>query len=80
MPDRWNPCHQKAAAGARSTRCYLPGGRSCSAGLPSQDPNPLRDAFMVRLRAEAVVGPTGLADDIARRLALHNKLAGVPQH
>ncbi len=41
-----------------------------------QDPNPLRDAFMVRLRAEAVVGPTGLADDIARRLALHeHKLA-----
>nr|WP_326530204.1 PadR family transcriptional regulator [Rhodoferax sp.] len=41
-----------------------------------QDPNPLRDAFMVRLRAEAVVGPTGLADEIARRLALHeHKLA-----
>lgn len=36
-----------------------------------QDPKPLRDEFMVRLRAEAVVGPTGLASDITRRLALH---------
>ncbi len=38
-----------------------------------QDPKPLRDEFMVRLRAEAVIGPTGLADDIRRRLALHKE-------
>lgn len=38
-----------------------------------QDPKPLRDEFMVRLRAEAVVGPTGLADDIRRRLELHKQ-------
>ncbi len=38
-----------------------------------QDPKPLRDEFMVRLRAEAVVGPTGLADEIQRRLELHRE-------
>lgn len=37
----------------------------------SQDPKPLRDELMVRMRAEAVVGPTHLASDIQRRLALH---------
>ncbi|MES2951247.1 MAG: PadR family transcriptional regulator [Pseudomonadota bacterium] len=42
----------------------------------SQDPKPLRDELMVRMRAEAVVGPTDLASDIQRRLALHqDKLA-----
>ena len=39
----------------------------------SQDPMPLRDALMVRIRAESVVGPTLLADDIQRRLALHQQ-------
>jgi DNA-binding PadR family transcriptional regulator len=38
-----------------------------------QDPLPQRNAFMVRLRAEAVVGPTGLASDIQRRLTLHQQ-------
>ncbi len=38
-----------------------------------QDPKPLRDEFMVRLRAEAVVGPTGLAQDIRRRMELHRQ-------
>jgi DNA-binding PadR family transcriptional regulator len=38
-----------------------------------QDPQPQRNEFMVRLRAEAVVGPTGLADDIRRRLTLHEQ-------
>ena len=32
---------------------------------------------MVRLRAEAVVGPTGLADDIRRRLELHRQKLAV---
>ena len=39
----------------------------------SQDPKPLRDELMVRMRAESVVGPTALADDIQRRLALHQQ-------
>lgn len=39
----------------------------------SQDPKPLREEFMLRLRAEAVIGPTALKDDIERRLALHRE-------
>lgn len=39
----------------------------------SQDPKPLRDELMVRMRAEAVVGPTDLASDVQRRLALHQE-------
>ncbi|MCD6061014.1 MAG: transcriptional regulator PadR-like family protein [Moraxellaceae bacterium] len=39
----------------------------------SADPRPLRDEMMVRLRAAAVVGPSGLAADIRRRLALHRE-------
>ena len=38
-----------------------------------QDPQPQRNEFMVRLRAEAVVGPTALASDIQRRLQLHQQ-------
>ena len=37
----------------------------------------MRDELMVRLRAEAVVGPTGLADDIRRRLELHRQKLAV---
>jgi DNA-binding PadR family transcriptional regulator len=39
----------------------------------SADPRPPRDEMMVRLRAAAVVGPSGLAADIRRRLALHRE-------
>lgn len=37
------------------------------------DPKPLRDELMVRLRAEAAIGPTGLHEEIKRRLALHEE-------
>ena len=37
----------------------------------SEDPQPLREPLMLRVRAEAVVGPTGLRDDIARQLEIH---------
>lgn len=39
----------------------------------SDDPTPLRDELMVRLRAEAVLGPVGLEVEIERRLALHQE-------
>jgi DNA-binding PadR family transcriptional regulator len=39
----------------------------------SQDPKPLRNELMVRLRAEAIVGPTKIALDIARHLELHTQ-------
>lgn len=35
------------------------------------DPRPLREELMVRLRADAAVGPCGLQHEITRRLALH---------
>ena len=35
---------------------------------------PLRDALMVRLRADAAVGPVGLAKDIGRRLKQHQDM------
>ncbi|WP_338639237.1 PadR family transcriptional regulator [Burkholderia pyrrocinia] len=38
-----------------------------------EDPTPLREALMVRLRAEAVLGPAGLEDEITRRIALHQE-------
>jgi DNA-binding PadR family transcriptional regulator len=37
----------------------------------SEDPRPLRDALMVRIRAEASVGPAGLEEEMARHLAMH---------
>lgn len=37
------------------------------------DPRPLRDEMMVRLRAEAVVGPTKLGRELERRVALHHQ-------
>lgn len=38
-----------------------------------EDPTPLREALMVRLRAEAVLGPAGLEHEIRRRIALHQE-------
>ncbi|MCK6409752.1 PadR family transcriptional regulator [Thauera sp.] len=62
-------------AGRTRKRRYsvLPGGRdelmrwaAESAPLPE-----LRDEFMVRLRADAVIGPLGLLPELGRRRALH---------
>jgi len=42
----------------------------------AEDPRPQRDALMVRIRAEAAIGPAGLAEEMRRHLALHEaKLA-----
>ncbi|MDM0019308.1 PadR family transcriptional regulator [Variovorax saccharolyticus] len=44
--------------------------------LEIDDPASLREPLMVRLRADAALGPTGLDKEIARRLAIHvEKLA-----
>lgn len=39
----------------------------------SQDPRPLRDELMLRLRAEAIVGPTAVKEEIERRLVMHRE-------
>ena len=36
-------------------------------------PIDLRDEFMVRLRADAAIGPLGLAPELQRRIALHHE-------
>lgn len=39
----------------------------------STEPRPQRDEMMVRLRAEAAIGPTGLARELRRHLQLHEE-------
>ncbi|WP_431822026.1 PadR family transcriptional regulator [Burkholderia sp. F1] len=38
-----------------------------------EDPTTLREALLVRLRAEAVLGPAGLEEEIRRHMALHQE-------
>jgi hypothetical protein len=44
-----------------------------------EDPKPLREEWMVRLRAEAVVGPCGLQEEVQRLLELHQSQLGLYQ-
>lgn len=37
----------------------------------SSERRPMRDELMLRIRAEAVIGPSGVAEDLARRLQEH---------
>jgi DNA-binding PadR family transcriptional regulator len=56
----------------------LPAGRSELQRWVAESQNvlPIRDELMVRLRAEAVVGPTGLAEELEQLAAQHrDKLA-----
>ncbi|TWB37199.1 PadR family transcriptional regulator [Nitrospirillum pindoramense] len=67
-------------AGRGRKRAYqvLPAGREELRRWTGEarEPKPLRDELMVRLRAEAVIGPTDLVRDIESRLAQHlEKLA-----
>ncbi|MFI9306840.1 PadR family transcriptional regulator [Streptomyces triculaminicus] len=61
--------------GQRKEYEVLPAGRAeltawASAG---QDPRPVRDALLLRLRAAAVVGGHGLEDELRRHLDLHRR-------
>ncbi|RFU49261.1 PadR family transcriptional regulator [Paraburkholderia sp. DHOC27] len=69
---------EEATRGRKRAYRILPAGRAELKRWVAQEdePSPLRHEFMIRLRAEAVVGPTGLAQEIRRRIALHaDKLA-----
>jgi DNA-binding PadR family transcriptional regulator len=61
--------------GRKRTYKILPAGRKELKRwvLEIDDPAALRDPLMVRLRADAALGPTGLDKEIARRLAIHGK-------
>ncbi len=69
---------EEPTRGRKRAYRILPAGREALRDwlrLP-EEPTVLRDALLVRLRAEAIVGPTGLEDEIRRHLALHrDKLA-----
>jgi DNA-binding PadR family transcriptional regulator len=59
--------------GRKRTYKILPAGRKELKRwvLEIEDPTSLRDTLMVRLRADAALGSTGLDKEIVRRLAIH---------
>jgi DNA-binding PadR family transcriptional regulator len=68
----------EAGRGRKRAYAVLPGGQEELRRWTGEvrEPKPLRDELMVRLRAEAVIGPTDLLRDIESRLAQHlEKLA-----
>jgi DNA-binding PadR family transcriptional regulator len=66
---------EESTRGRKRAYRILPAGRDeLKAWIPQEDePAALRDEFMVRLRAEAAVGPTGLDNEIRRRIDLHEE-------
>ncbi|MER5910661.1 PadR family transcriptional regulator [Streptomyces sp. NPDC001982] len=66
---------EQPARGQKKSYEVLPAGRAELARwtAASQDPKPLRDALLLRLRAAAVVGTTGLEPDLRRHLDLHRR-------
>ncbi|MFJ3194371.1 PadR family transcriptional regulator [Streptomyces griseoviridis] len=63
------------ARGQRKSYEVLEAGRAELARwtAASQDPKPYRDALLLRLRAAAVVGGTGIEPDLRRHLDLHQR-------
>jgi DNA-binding PadR family transcriptional regulator len=66
---------EQPARGQKKSYEVLPAGRAELARwtAASQDPKPLRDTMLLRLRASAVVGTTGVEADLRRHLALHQR-------
>lgn len=67
---------EETTRGRKRAYRLLPAGRKelkCWTAL-GDAPAPLRDELMVRLRADAAVGPTGLAKDVRRRLKMHQDM------
>ncbi|MFG2817026.1 MULTISPECIES: PadR family transcriptional regulator [unclassified Streptomyces] len=69
------------ARGQKKSYEVLPAGREELARWTAapQDPRPLRDAMLLRMRAAAVVGTAGLAADMRRHLELHESQLAVYQ-
>ncbi|WP_326725139.1 PadR family transcriptional regulator [Streptomyces sp. NBC_00243] len=63
------------ARGQKKSYEVLPAGRDELARwtAASQDPKPLRDTMLLRLRASAVVGTAGIEADLRRHLDLHQR-------
>ncbi|MEU6406845.1 PadR family transcriptional regulator [Streptomyces sp. NPDC046985] len=66
---------EQPARGQRKSYEVLPAGRAELARwtASAQDPKPLRDALLLRLRAAAVVGADGVEDDLRRHLELRER-------
>lgn len=66
---------EQPARGQKRAYEVLPAGRAELARWTStaQDPKPMRDALLLRLRAAAVVGAGGLEVDLRRHLGLHER-------
>ncbi|PYC67410.1 PadR family transcriptional regulator [Streptomyces tateyamensis] len=66
---------QPPSRGRRKEYEVLPAGRAELTGWVAepQDPKPMRDALVLRLRAAAVVGSHGLREELARHLELHRR-------
>ncbi|MBC2864662.1 PadR family transcriptional regulator [Streptomyces mexicanus] len=66
---------EQPARGQRKSYEVLPAGRAELSRwtAASQDPKPLRDTLLLRLRAAAVIGTAGLEDDLRRHLQLHER-------
>lgn len=66
---------QQATRGQKKEYEVLPAGRAELARWTSasQDPKPLRDTLLLRLRAAAVVGTDGIEADLRRHLTLHRR-------
>ncbi|MER5303273.1 PadR family transcriptional regulator [Streptomyces lasiicapitis] len=65
----------QATRGQKKDYEVLPAGRAELARwtAASQDPKPLRDTLLLRLRAAAVVGTDGIEAELRRHLALHQR-------
>ncbi|MFF6996295.1 PadR family transcriptional regulator [Streptomyces sp. NPDC008313] len=66
---------QQPARGQKKSYEVLPAGRAELARWTSasQDPKPMRDTMLLRLRASAVVGTSGVEADLRRHLELHRR-------
>ncbi|MFF7148843.1 PadR family transcriptional regulator [Streptomyces jietaisiensis] len=66
---------EQPARGQKKAYEVLPAGRAELARwtAEAQDPKPLRDTLLLRLRAAAVVGTAGIEDDLRRHLTLHEQ-------
>jgi DNA-binding PadR family transcriptional regulator len=66
---------EQPARGQKKSYEVLPAGRAELArwSAAAQDPKPLRDVLLLRLRAAAVVGTAGIQTDLRRHLDLHQR-------
>lgn len=66
---------EQPARGRKKEYEVLPAGREELAGWVAgrEDPKPVRDPLLLRMRAAAVVGTEGLPDELRRHLALHER-------